>query len=79
MVELEVMDELTSGSDSVAQPAGVGVAEDDRVELDRIAPDKLAPFTLDFVPVVDFEAGRVVVARGALLPEEEGDARIDEA
>lgn len=39
----------------------------------------LVPFTLAFVPVVDFEAGRVVVARGALLPEEEGDAAMDGA
>ena len=37
----------------------------------------LVPFTLDFVPVVDFEAGRLVVARGALLPEDEGDAAVD--
>ena len=27
----------------------------------------LVPFTRDFVPVVDFAAGRIVVARGALL------------
>ena len=39
----------------------------------------LVPFTLAFVPVVDFAAGRLVVARGALLAEEEGDATLDEA
>ncbi len=39
----------------------------------------LVPFTLAFVPTIDFENGRVVVSQGALLPEEEGDARIDGA
>ena len=39
----------------------------------------LVPFTLAFVPVVDFAAGRLVVARGALLPEEEGDATVEGA
>lgn len=39
----------------------------------------LVPFTLAFVPVIDFAAGRLVVARGALLPEEEGDAAIEGA
>lgn len=53
-------------------------------DIMEIAPDGpgetlLVPFTLDFVPTVDFEARRVVVARGALLPEEEGDARLDDA
>ena len=38
----------------------------------------LVPFTLAFVPVVDFAAGRLVVARGALLPEEEGDATVED-
>lgn len=53
-------------------------------DIMEIEPEKpgdtlLVPFTLAFVPTIDFEAGRVIVARGALLPEEEGDARIDEA
>lgn len=39
----------------------------------------LVPFTLAFVPVIDFEAGRIVVAQGALIPEAEGDATIEEA
>ena len=49
----------------------------------EIAPDGpgetlLVPFTLDFVPTIDFEGGRVVVAAGALLREDEGDARLDD-
>ena len=39
----------------------------------------LVPFTLAFVPTIDFEAGRLVVAAGALLPEAEGDATIENA
>lgn len=51
-------------------------------DIVEIGPDGpgdtlLVPFTLDFVPVVDFAAGRIVVAQGALLPEEEGDAAVD--
>ena len=34
----------------------------------------LVPFTLAFVPVLDFEGGRLVVARGALLPADEDAA-----
>ena len=45
---------------------------------DRPGETLLVPFTLAFVPTIDFESGRLVVARGALLPEEEGDARIDD-
>ncbi len=37
----------------------------------------LVPFTLAFVPTIDFEAGRLVVAAGALIPENEGDAAIE--
>ena len=39
----------------------------------------LVPFTLAFVPTIDFGAGRIVVAGGALIPEAEGDATIEEA
>ncbi len=38
----------------------------------------LVPFTLAFVPTIDFEAGRVVIAAGALIPEDEGDATVEE-
>ena len=49
-------------------------------DIMEIVPDHpgdtlLVPFTLPFVPVVDFENGRVVVARGAVLPDEESDVR----
>ena len=61
-----------------------GVVNHGAGDILEIVPDRpgdtlLVPFTLAFVPVIDFEGGRVVVARGALLPEEEGDARIDGA
>ena len=36
----------------------------------------LIPFTLEFVPVIDVASGRLVVARGALIPEDEDDATI---
>ncbi len=39
----------------------------------------LVPFTLAFVPTIDFDAGRIVVAAGALIPEDEGDATVEDA
>ena len=50
----------------------------------EIAPDRpgetlLVPFTLAFVPTIDFATGRLVVARGALVAEDEGAADMDGA
>ena len=61
-----------------------GVANHGAGDILEIAPGGagetlLVPFTLGFVPVVDFTEAKVVVARGALLPEEEGDATMDGA
>ncbi len=49
------------------------------IEPDAGGDSLLVPFTLAFVPVVDFAAGRVVVAPGALLAESEDDATLDDA
>ena len=53
-------------------------------DLIEIAPDGpgetlLVPFTLAFVPTIDIAAGRLVVARGALLPADAADATMDDA
>lgn len=58
-----------------------GIANHGAGDILEIVPEAggdtlLVPFTLAFVPVLDVAGGRLVVARGALLSEDEGDARI---
>ena len=70
------------GEDGSALGRVRGISNHGAGDILEIAPDGpgetlLVPFTLLFVPTVDFAGGRVVVAAGALLSEEEGDARLD--
>ncbi|WP_237476808.1 ribosome maturation factor RimM [Lichenibacterium dinghuense] len=72
------------GEDGAALGRVRGIENHGAGDIVEIAPDRpgetlLVPFTLAFVPVIDFEGGRIVVAAGALLPEEEGDATVDDA
>ena len=49
MVELEIVNKLTGGCDSVAQSTSIGVAEDNQVKVDCVVPNKLAFFALNFI------------------------------
>lgn len=71
------------GEDGAALGRVRGIVNHGAGDIMEVAPDGpgetlLVPFTLAFVPVIDFDGARVVVASGALSPEEEGDARLDD-
>ena len=79
LVGLLAEDEAGAGLGRVAGIANHGAGDILEIVPPAGGETLLIPFTLAFVPVLDFAAGRLVVARGALLPEEEGDARIEGA